>query len=51
MNLRRMISFVIMLPVWPFAVLAALADDEAEVSEIVAGFRGAWKRIYESEEG
>ena len=45
---RRMFAFVVMLPVWPLAVIAAVIDDEAEVSEIISGAKTMWRRIYES---
>lgn len=47
MNIRRLISFVVMLPTWPLAILAAVADDEAEVSNVVSCFKDTWRRTYE----
>ena len=47
MNMRRMASFVVLLPTWPLAVVAAAVDDEAEVSNVVSCFKDTWRRIYE----
>ena len=47
MNIRRLLAFVMLLPIWPFAVVAAMLDDEAEVSDVLECIIGAFRRIYE----
>ena len=47
MNIRRLLAFVALLPSWPFAVVAAMLDDEAEVSDVLECIIGAFRRIYE----
>lgn len=47
MNMRRMASFVVILPTWPLAFIAATLDDEATMSSVTSCFKNAWRRIYE----
>lgn len=44
---RRFVSFAILLPIWPIALIAAIVDDEAEASEIIDGLKTTWRRINE----
>lgn len=44
---RRFVSFVIMLPVWPIALVAAIVDDEAKSADIIDGIKTTWRRINE----
>lgn len=47
MNMRRMATFVVMLPTWPLAFIAAALDDEATIASVVLCFKNTWRRIYE----
>ena len=44
MNIRRLLAFVMLLPIWPFAVVAAMLDDEAEVSDVLNCMMGALRK-------
>lgn len=47
MNIRRMIAFVVMVPTWPLAVIAAAVDDESTIANVVSCFKDTFRRIYE----
>lgn len=47
MNARRLIVFVLILPMWPLGIVAAVIDDEATVSNIIECIKDTWRRIYE----
>lgn len=44
---RRFVSFAILLPVWPIALVAAIVDDESKVIDVVESFKATWSRINE----
>lgn len=47
MNMRRMASFVVLLPAGPLALIAVAFDDEATIASVVECFKNTWRRIYE----
>ena len=47
MNIRRLLAFVVFLPSWPFAVLSAMIDDEAEVRNVLNCLKNTGRRVYE----
>ena len=49
MSFRRLIVFVIIVPVFPLLLLAAMIDDEAETGNVIECVKKMWRRVYEKQ--
>lgn len=47
MNIRRLLACIVLLPSWPWIIVGAMIDDEADVREVLSSLIYSFRRVDE----